>query len=373
MKTLATSWFKVVVMACLFASLCGQALAQPGSQELSADQRTRLDDILIDSQALYGTIGYSVVLLAGAEVIYENHGGVVDQVSGAAPDGSSVYPVYSASKLLFNVALLQAVERQEIALDATLGTLVTDLPESWKQVSLATAISHASGFPEYFSRPFEPTARSALERVFDEPFLFERGTGSRYTQTNYALGRLALERASGQPYETLLAQGQAAVAGMSDLEIFREGAHIDNAVTSYQSEAEGGGSRGMLYWMPYHFSGTGLNLSLDDFTLWAQALVRGRFVPRETLLEHWQGFALADGGLSRFSHGWEFEQHGEFTGVGHGGGGRVVFRHYFDADAPDTSVTVVYLDNGGTRYFSQSRLALRLASVVMPELSEGAE
>lgn len=344
-------------------------LAQDTAQSADPEQRAAVDALLEASQARYGTVGYSVAILQDDEVVYQRHGGVVDRQSGVVPDTHSVYPVYSATKLFFNVAFLQAAGDGLVSFDEALGETVPGLPDPWQGISLRLALSHASGLPEYYSRPAPADVETALASVFTEAFQFEPGTSSAYTQTNYALAKLALEARTGEDLESFLRTRQFEPLGLDGPEFSRPGTAIDNFVTSYASEAEGGGARPPMSWREYHFSGTGLNLSLDGFTRWAQALVRGDLVAREDLVDHWQGVDLVDGQRSRFSHGWEFEDHGDIIGVGHGGGGRVIFRHYFRRDEPATSVTVIYLDNGGAQYFSQSRLARRMAAVFMPELS----
>lgn len=321
---------------------------------------------------IYSPVGYSVAIFRGDALVFERHDGFERISRPDVPNERSLYAVFSMSKLFFLVAVMQSVERGELDLDAPIAEYVDGLPTAWQALPVRQLLEHASGLPEYYFHPNVPASvEDAMDLVREADFLNPPGAVSRYNQTNFLLVKMALERVSGRTYADLVQTDQIARLGLRDTVFGGRRLANQDRIVLYRGQDENGDLLAAEFpaYPPYVHSSVGLNTSLSDLKTWARALIRGELVARQTLLDHWQPRPLADGRPGAYASGWEYQDLGAFTTVGHGGGGRVNFMHAFRTDAPDENVTVIYLDNGGPRDTSARRLSAMLANEVIPGIA----
>ncbi len=362
-------------------TLTGLAASSFGASDAQASPRVaeELDAILDATAADYGTIGYSVAVLRRGTPVHVRHAGLADRESGRPITERSVYPIFSISKLFLVVELLKLIQRGDLNLAMPIQTIRPDLPEAWKGITLAQAIAHVSGLPDYMPDFIAPTEDAAFQGLYDKPLRFPRGTRNDYNQTNFLLARAVLQQATGRSF-TDLVETQFRAARMT-----RTGYHsgypagpvsLPNLVTTYQP-ATGRAAAPTPIAIPSHpaytFGSAGAFSTLDDMVLWSRALMRGALLPPAALRASWVPFPMPTGKPAWHTHGWEYYSHGNVRIVGHGGGVRLVWRHFFRTTDPDDSATVIYLDNGGRSHFDRHRVAALLAARVMPGVARATE
>jgi len=325
------------------------------------------DTLLRDAAASYGTIGYSVAVLRRGKQVHVRHAGLADRETGVAVSDRSVYRIYSVSKLFLLVALFQAVEARALDLDMPIGAIRPNLPKEWRSITLRQAISHLSGLPDYMPDNIAATADGVFAAISNLPLIFSPGTRNAYNQTNFLLAKEALER-SGTAF-TAQVQRQFTRAGMTDTRYRLPGERIEAMVTSYRPVPDRRAPPTVFQdpdFPAYTFGSGGTVTTLSDMVRWTQALVGGAFVPLAALRGYWEPQRSASGAAGFYAHGWEYERYGPMIIVGHSGGGRVIWRHFFRADDPDDSVTVIYFDNGGRTPLDMHRLTSLLAEQLLP-------
>ncbi len=328
-----------------------------------------IDDLLDVSASAYGTVGHSVAVLRRGRLVYSRHAGLSDREAGAPITDASVYPLFSISKLFLIVELLKARKVGLIDLAEPLGAIRTGLPSAWTGITLAQALAHVSGLPDYIPHHVAPTEDQASAAIEALPLRFTPGTRNDYNQTNFLFARRALEQATRTPLTELVGH-QFRRVGMP-----RTGYHVEGQprlpgiVSSYRP-APGRDRPPLPYvspsWPAYTFGSRGVFTTLPDLVRWSQALLRGALVPLAALRESWSPFIMPSGDTAWHTHGWEYYRHDDVTIIGHGGEVRLVWRHFFRQADPDDSATVIYLDNGGRTTFDRHRLATLVADRVMP-------
>jgi len=123
--------------------------------------------------------------------------------------------IASVAKAFNGAVALTLVDRGRLSLDDTIGEVLPKLPAAWSEVTLAQALHHTGGLPDYIKSPAFLEAFSSnlrqyfapeqlIEFVYDEPLVFEPGTKFEYSDTDNIVVALMAQAATGQSYEALL-------------------------------------------------------------------------------------------------------------------------------------------------------------------------
>lgn len=143
--------------------------------------------------------------------------GVAD-VEDEAPPGPDLHMrIASTAKAYSGGVALSLVDDGVLALDDTVGDRLPWAPAAWSRVTLAQALHHTSGLPDFtadpgfqdyvgqhLDQPLPP--RQVLAFVTDEPLRFTPGDEYHYSNTDNAVVALMAEAAAGRTYERLLAE-----------------------------------------------------------------------------------------------------------------------------------------------------------------------
>ena len=358
---------KLIAVACLMVSGCFPALAD---HSLPPKLQTQIKDHLQQYMDSYGLVGYSLAILRNGELVYTNAEGLASVELQTPVTTDHLFPMFSVAKIFVLLSFTKLVEQGKVELDAPLDRYLANLPDTWSKVSVRQALSHQSGFPEYYLKDYElpDTPEKALAMVYQKPFLFETGSRSRYTQTNFLLIRSIAEKVSGRKMLDLIKADSVDKLKLKHTYFAGQYGVIPGRVASYLPGPDGGlVGNGGFDWPEYFLtSSAGVNSNTADLvTLW-QAVLAGKIVSLDLLYKTWLPLTYTDGNTARFSNGWEYNEFGGFTAVGHGGGNKVGVRHYFHRDRPDDNVTVIYLGNGSKKAFYPGFPSSGIANMLLP-------
>ncbi|MDT9686850.1 serine hydrolase domain-containing protein [Streptomyces sp. P9(2023)] len=158
--------------------------------------------------------------------------GIADVDSGRPTRPDFEHRVGSITKTFTAVAVLQQAGAGRIDLDAPVGRYIPDVVpgEQGRQVTVRMLLNHTSGiadyvlpaFPGILENPGKALDENRLRRIAPEelarlglaaPPVAERGTHS-YSNTNYILAGLILERVTGQQAEAYITRNVIRKAGL---------------------------------------------------------------------------------------------------------------------------------------------------------------
>jgi D-alanyl-D-alanine carboxypeptidase len=132
---------------------------------------------------------------------------------GIAMDTAMRLGIGSISKSITATLLVRLAERGRLSLDDPLGRWLPPIPHVDPAITVRQLLNHTSGvydvvdFPGYRDSILaDPAAKWTPQRLLKllRPPLFARGTGWRYTNTNYQLAGLVAEAAGGRPLHQLV-------------------------------------------------------------------------------------------------------------------------------------------------------------------------
>lgn len=135
---------------------------------------------------------------------------------------NTCFELASVSKAFTAAAVLLLVQEGKVSLIDYLGKYFPNLP--YTGITVHNLLCHTSGLPEYFdfkSSWFPQGRLTTNQDVVDvlvkhhPKTIFAPGTGYKYTNTNYVLLALIVEKASGQKFEDFVRENIFQPAGMS--------------------------------------------------------------------------------------------------------------------------------------------------------------
>lgn len=342
-------------MALAFALFAGNVPAAPLDRALEQKMAANAQRYVIASQA--------VLVMRNGELIFRN-------IAGARRD--DLFPVYSVSKLLASVLVMQLVETGQLDLDQPAGAHLPGLPPRWQPIPLRHFLNHSSGLPEYFSpgnlagTTFAPTMQAVFAALADQPLQFKPGSAVRYTQTNFLVLAALLEARYGQPYTQIANERIINKLGLKNTYLGLANASRRGMVRSYTGKNGRLQADPAVSWPEYANVHAELFTTVDDLATFLQAVAGGELVGKETLRKLWQAQKLADGQDGLFAAGWELGRSGGYRFVGHDGGAKVRVRLLWPEPDGGDSYTIIYLTNGSAHNVWSRTLVESLMAAIDP-------
>ncbi|MFG3490425.1 serine hydrolase domain-containing protein [Streptomyces sp. NPDC094447] len=164
----------------------------------------------LDSAMAKGAPG-AMARFTGPDGVRTRTVGVQDRVSGTPMTIRSRFRIGSVSKTFSTVVLLQLVEEGRLELDAPVNRFLPGLlPDD--RITVRHLLTHRSGLADYTNAMFEHTVpgfESVRNRVFSyqelvdlslaEPRTTEPGVSYAYSNTNFVVVGMLIEKATGRP------------------------------------------------------------------------------------------------------------------------------------------------------------------------------
>lgn len=173
--------------------------------QLPTGMQQKIEKVATDAIAKTGVPSASVALVKEGQIVYLHAYGNarLDPVVPAAPEMRC--SIGSNSKQFTATAILLLQEQGKLSLDDKVGKFIPDLTRA-NEVTIRQLLSHTSGYQDYWPQDYvmpsmlQPvTARKILDNWARKPLDFEPGTKWQYSNTNYVIAGLIVEKASGEP------------------------------------------------------------------------------------------------------------------------------------------------------------------------------
>jgi CubicO group peptidase (beta-lactamase class C family) len=356
--------------------------SQPGTPSPTvATSEIVLDGTLagkIDAIAAANTIpiaGGSVAVARGDRILVAKGYGRARIETGTPATAATIYRIGSLTKQFTAALVLQQVAEGRLGIDDPLTKFLPDypmpmpmpMPTGGRTVLLRHLLTHTSGIPNYTEgdyvtrRATQALTPEALVASFrDAPFEFEPGTRFKYSNSNYVVLGLILERVTGKRYADLLAERITRPLGLTSTFYCGNQPARPEEASGYRVVA-GRIVPALPIDMSTPFAAGGLCSSVVDLVRWAVALRTGRVIPPALYAEMTTQATLADGRRVPYGFGLVVELEGR-TSIGHGGGIHGFVGNIVTLPADDLTVAVLVNTEGpaaqlGTREVIRAALA----------------
>src|SRR5438128_3617363 len=193
--------FTIVIVILGFSITSARAQAQ-----LSPDLQQKIDKLAADTLARSGVPSASVAIVKNGQIAYVKAYGDarLDPKTPATPEMR--YSIGSISKQFTATAILLLQEQGKLSLDDKVAKFIPNLTRA-SDVTIRQLLSHTSGYQDYWPQDYvmpmmlQPvTAQKIMYIWARKPLDFEPGTKWQYSNTNYVIAGVIVEKASGKPF-----------------------------------------------------------------------------------------------------------------------------------------------------------------------------
>jgi CubicO group peptidase (beta-lactamase class C family) len=271
--------------------------------------KARIDSIAAGLMEQNGIPSASVAVVQGGKVVYTHAYGRahIDPDKPATPEMR--YSIGSISKQFTAAAILILQEQGKLKLDDPVSKHVPGLTRG-DDVTIRQILSHTSGYQDYWPedylmKPMEQAtnAQAILDGWAKKPLDFEPGTQWQYSNTNYVIAGLIVEKVSGQKLMDFLGEHIFHPLNMRSAWNSDEAKLTQTDATPYiryalgplrQAPKEGRG------WM---FAAGELAMTAHDLALWDESLIARSLLKPESYQEMFTEVKLKDGKSTHYGLG----------------------------------------------------------------------
>ena len=327
-----------------------------------ADNVARMNQIVkgyTDSGQFMG----SVLVAREGRVLIDKGYGSADLEWNIPNDPDTVFRLGSVTKQFTAAAILLLEERGKLRTSDPVSAYLPDAPVAWAKVTIFNLLTHTSGIPNYTEFPDLPTFQllpttpaQLVARFEAKPLDFQPGEKWAYSNSNYALLGLLIEKVSGQAYADFLRQNI-----FTPLKMTHSGYDSNAAIIPHRASGYAPGPNGVQHAgytdMTVPYAAGALYSTTRDLRLWEDALYGGRLLSAASLKKMTTPF------LNGYAMGLAVGQSGGHPVFSHSGGiqGFNTYLAYY----PEEKMTVVVLGNlnGG----APDQIGVHLAAVAHGE------
>jgi CubicO group peptidase (beta-lactamase class C family) len=198
-------------------------LAPLGAQALTAAERTAIDSTARAVLTHTGAPSASIAVVRGARIVYEQAYGTARRAPDVPATSAMRYAIGSVSKQMTATAVLMLADEGKLSLDDPVAKWYPALTRA-KDITLRHLLSMTSGYQDYWPQDYvlpdmqrPVTMDSVIRRWAAKPLDFAPGAQWQYSNTNYMLAGLIVERVSGQPFAEFLRQRIFTKLGMTSV------------------------------------------------------------------------------------------------------------------------------------------------------------
>lgn len=296
--------------------------------------------------------GLSIAVVRDGKVVKEQGYGAASLELSVPAKPPTVYQIGSLTKQFTATAILRLAQDGKLSVDDKAAQYVEGLPEAWKGITVRQLLNQTSGLPNYRDGIDLPggaylksyTGPDILRLASDRPLLFAPGTRYSYSNTNYHLLGMIVEKVGGKPYGDFLQEHFFGPLGMTATRLNEPTAILPNRAQGYLWDGAALRSSVFAFNPSVAFGDDGVVSTVEDLVKWSVALDGETVLNPASKALLWTPPTLPGGVPTEYAAGWFAARAGTHRLLWHNGATfagftGVLFRF------PDDHLTLVVLSN----------------------------
>jgi len=255
-----------------------------------AQQNVQKIDGLLKQYYDYGQFNGSILVAEKGKIIYEKGFGMANMEWEIPNQPDTKFRIASLTKQFTAALILQLVEEGKIRLDGKITDYLTDYrKDTGEKVTIHQLLNHTSGIPDYTRRPDflaeisrNPYSVADFVKKFASGDLeFEPGAKFSYNNSGYSLLGAIIEKVTGKPYETVLAERIFRPLGMTNSGYDNHSPLVQKRASGYQKTPDGFVNAAYLD-MSIPYAAGSIYSTVEDLFKWDQSLYEDKILSAES-------------------------------------------------------------------------------------------
>ncbi|HYM93778.1 MAG TPA: serine hydrolase domain-containing protein, partial [Chitinophagaceae bacterium] len=270
----------------------------------------RLLSSFFDSLLLRSGFNGSILVAKDGNIVYEKYSGKIDLRKKDSITASTPLHIASVSKTFTAIAILQMVQKKELKLTDSLTTFFPGFP--YRGITIKMLLDHRSGLPNYlyfisnsdWDKAKYVTNQDVLNFLYTEKpkMSFPPDTHFSYSNTNYVLLALIIEKISGETFPVYMQKIFFKPLGMKDTYIFTLADSL-KATPSFNYNGR--------VWDRDFLEGTygdkNVYTTPRDLLKWDQALYTEQLISKELLDSAFTPYSFERKSIHNYGLGWRLQ------------------------------------------------------------------
>src|SRR5580704_7993505 len=209
---------------------------------LTTSERAALDKLAESTVEREHIAGATVVVAHDGVVVYEQGFGFADIAQKKPAAANTLYPIGSITKQFTAASVLLLAQDRKLSIDDPLSKYVSGLP--WAdRITLRHLLDQESGVVDFRFGAGDLTTPLSHARVLDRlkqtDLLFAPGSKYEYSNSNYYLLGMVIEKASGETYQQFLSRRIFGPLGLTSTFYIDATAHVQDSAVGYNTTRNG--------------------------------------------------------------------------------------------------------------------------------------
>jgi D-alanyl-D-alanine carboxypeptidase len=357
MKNISIARVAVVLpMFLLFghAAFCKPTLSTGSSateevNSLPPEVSRKIDDAATKMLSKSGVPSASIAVVKDGKLAYTKAYGLADIASHRPATTSMIYSIGSISKQFTAASILLLSEERKLSLDDPVGRWLPDLTRA-KEVTIRQVLSMTSGYQDYWPQDYvmpsmmKPASpEEILKGWAEKPLDFEPGTKWQYSNTNYVVAGVILQRLSGMSVFDFLHRRVFDRLGMKTVFDCDSSALPPEAPTRYHRYGLGPARPAPKEGKGWMFAAGELAMTASDLARWDISMIDQTILKPQSYREMERAELLMNGASAQYGLGVDVSLVNGRRVIAHGG--EVSGFTARNAVYPDNRAAVVVLTN----------------------------
>jgi D-alanyl-D-alanine carboxypeptidase len=339
---------KVIARIVIGAYLLAASVSLAAQGSLSADLQMKVDAAAHDVLTRTGVPSASVGIVQDGRIVFTKAYGSARLSPPMEATPNLRYAIGSISKQFTAACVLLLQEEGKLRIDDPIARYFPELTRA-KDVTIRNILSHTSGYEDYAPQDYtipawtKPTSADKIVHEWaTKPLDFEPGTQYQYSNTNFNIAGLIVEKVSGEPFWAFLSRRVLEPLGMTNT-IDLDTEHDKLEPVGYMRNALGPLRPAIMEASGWYFADGEMAMPVGDLLAWDISLMNRSLLAPASYIAMETDQPLKNGQTARYGLGVSVSVRNGHRMVSHGGevGGFVAQNVVF----PDDKIAIAVMTN----------------------------
>jgi D-alanyl-D-alanine carboxypeptidase len=320
---------KMFLRSCLLPFILSAALVSSLHSQtvdtLPDDLRSKVDAAAEQVLKATGVPSASIAIVRDGKVAYTHAYGLARLEPPLPATPAMRYSIGSISKQFTAAAMLMLQQDGKLSLNDPVSKYLPELTRA-NEVTLRMLLAHTSGYQDFWPQDYvmppmlnAVTANEILNQWAKKPLDFDPGTKWQYSNTNYVIAGLIIEKASGMPLMRFLQLRVFAPLDMKSVYNSDEARLTTADATGYYRHALGPLRLAPKEGKGWMFAAGELAMPAYELALWDISLINRSLMQPSSYEQMFDEVKLKDGGSTHYALGLDVKRRDGHLELEHSG------------------------------------------------------